>query len=44
VIGKAVGGTSYAALYHYETGDVTSLAGQLQATTRLLISGTYFTP
>lgn len=44
VIGKAVGGTSYAALYHYETGDVTSLAGQLQAATRLLISGTYFTP
>ena len=44
VIGKAVGGTSYAALYHYETGDITSLAGQLQATTRLLISGTYFTP
>lgn len=44
VIGKAVGGTSYAALYHYETGDITSLASQLQATTRLLISGTYFTP
>lgn len=42
VIGKAVGGTSYAALYAYETGDVTSLAGQLQATSRLLISGTYF--
>ena len=44
VIGKAVGGTSYAALYHYETGDITSMASQLQATTRLLISGTYFTP
>lgn len=43
LIGKAVGGTSYAALYHYETGDITSLAGQLQATSRLLISGTYFT-
>ena len=43
VIGKAVGGTSYAALYHYETGDITSLAGQLQATSRILISGTYFT-
>ena len=42
VIGKAVGGTSYAALYAYETGDITSLAGQLQATSRLLISGTYF--
>ena len=44
VIGKAVGGTSYASLYAYETGDVTSLAGQLQATSRILISGTYFTP
>ena len=44
VIGKAVGGTSYAALYHYETGDITSMASQLQATTRILISGTYFTP
>lgn len=42
VIGKAVAGTSYATLYAYETGDVTSLAGQLQATSRLLISGTYF--
>lgn len=43
VIGKAVGGTSYAALYHYENGDSTSLAGQLQATSRIVISGTYFT-
>ena len=43
VIGKAVGGTSYAALYHYETGDSTSLASHLQATSRILISGTYFT-
>ena len=43
VIGKAVGGTSYAALYHYETGDVTSMASQIQATSRILISGTYFT-
>ena len=43
VIGKAVGGTSYAALYHYETGDSTSLAPHLQATSRILISGTYFT-
>lgn len=42
VIGKAVGGTSYAEIYAYETGDVTSLAGHLQATSRLLISGTYF--
>lgn len=43
VIGKAVGGTSYATLYHYDNGDSTSLAGQLQATSRILISGTYFT-
>jgi hypothetical protein len=43
VIGKAVGGTSYAALYHYDNGDSTSLAGQLQATSRIVISGTYFT-
>ena len=43
VMAKAVGGTSYAALYHFETGNTTSLAGQLQATSRLLISGTYFT-
>jgi hypothetical protein len=43
VIGKAVGGTSYAALYHYETGDITSMASQIQATSRILISGTYFT-
>ena len=43
VIGKAVGGTSYAALYHYDNGDSTSLAGHLQATSRLIVSGTYFT-
>jgi hypothetical protein len=43
VIGKAVGGTSYAALYHYDNGDSTSLAGHLQATSRIVISGTYFT-
>jgi hypothetical protein len=43
VIGKAVGGTSYATLYHYETGDITSMASQIQATSRILISGTYFT-
>ena len=43
VIGKAVGGTSYAALYHYDNGDSTSLAPHLQATSRILISGTYFT-
>ena len=43
VIGKVVGGTSYCELSHYETGDISSLAGQLQATSRILISGVYFT-
>jgi hypothetical protein len=42
IIGKVVGGTSYAVLHHFETGDVTSLAGQLQATSRLVVSGVYF--
>ena len=43
VIGKVVGGTSYCQLSHYETGDVSSLAAQLQATSRILVSGVYFT-
>ena len=43
VIGKIVGGTSYWELSHYETGDITSLASQLQATSRILVSGVYFT-
>ena len=43
VIGKVVGGTSYCELSHYETGDISSLAGQLQATSRILVSGVYFT-
>jgi len=43
VIGKVVGGTSYCELSHYETGDITSLASQLQATSRILVSGVYFT-
>ena len=43
VIGKVVGGTSYCQLSHYETGDISSLAAQLQATSRILISGVYFT-
>jgi len=43
VIGKVVGGTSYCELSHYETGDISSLAGQLQSTSRILISGVYFT-
>lgn len=43
VIGKVVGGTSYCQLSHYETGDISSLAAQLQATSRILVSGVYFT-
>ena len=43
VIGKVVGGTSYCQLSHYENGDISSLAFQLQATSRILISGVYFT-
>jgi len=43
VIGLAVGGTSYAELSHYETGDTSSMASQLQATSRLVVSGVYFT-
>jgi hypothetical protein len=43
VIGKVVGGTSYCQLSHYENGDISSLTSQLQATSRILISGTYFT-
>ena len=43
VIGKVVGGTSYCELSHYENGDITSLAAQLQATSRILVSGVYFT-
>jgi hypothetical protein len=43
VIGKVIGGTSYCQLSHYETGDISSLASQLQATSRILVSGVYFT-
>ena len=43
VIGKVVGGTSYCELSVYETGDISSLAGALQATSRILVSGVYFT-
>jgi len=43
VIGKVVGGTSYCQLSHYETGDISSLAAQLQDTSRILVSGVYFT-
>ena len=43
VIGLAVGGTQYAELSHYENGDTSSMASQLQATSRLVVSGVYFT-
>jgi len=43
VIGKVVGGTSYCELSVYDTGDISSLAGRLQANSRILISGVYFT-
>jgi len=43
VIGKVVGGTSYCELSVYDTGDISSLAGPLQATSRILVSGVYFT-
>ncbi len=43
VIGLAVGGTQYAELSHYENGDISSMASQLQAGSRLIVSGVYFT-
>jgi len=43
VIGLAAGGTQYAELSHYENGDTSSMASQLQATSRLVVSGVYFT-
>jgi hypothetical protein len=43
VIARAINGTSYCELSHFENGDAISLAGHLQATSRLIVSGTYFT-
>ena len=43
VIARAINGTSYCELSHFENGDADSLAGHLQATSRLIVSGTYFT-
>ncbi len=43
VIGKVIGGTSYCELSVYDTGDISSLASALQATSRILVSGVYFT-
>jgi hypothetical protein len=43
VIANAVGGTQYAELSLYNSGDISSLGSHLQATSRIIISGTYFT-
>jgi hypothetical protein len=43
VIARAINGTSYCEISHFENGDAASLAGHVQATSRLIVSGTYFT-
>lgn len=43
VIARAINGTSYCELSAFETGSATSLAGHLQATSRVIVTGTYFT-
>ena len=43
IIGQAIAATSYCQISHFETGDVNSLAPHLQATSRLIVSGVYFT-
>ena len=43
IIGRVIAGTSYLELSAFETGTTSSLAGHLQATSRLIISGVYFT-
>ena len=43
VIARAINGTSYCQISHFENGDAASLADHLQATSRLIVSGTYFT-
>jgi len=43
VIARLIAGTSYLELSAFETGAATSLAAHLQATSRLIVSGTYFT-
>lgn len=42
LIGKVVGGTSYCEISVFETGSASSIAAHLQATSRLLVSGVYF--
>jgi hypothetical protein len=43
IIARVVGGTSYLELSNFETGTTSSLAGHVQATTRIIVSGVYFT-
>jgi hypothetical protein len=43
IIARLIAGTSYLELSAFENGAATSLAAHLQATSRLIVSGTYFT-
>ena len=43
IIARVVGGTNYLEFSAFETGVTSSLAGPLQATSRLIVSGVYFT-
>jgi hypothetical protein len=43
IIGRIIGGTNYLEISAFETGVTSSLAGHLQATSRLIVSGVYFT-
>jgi len=43
IIARAITGTSYCEISHFENGDAFTLANHVQATSRLIVSGTYFT-
>ena len=43
LIGRVIGGTNYCELSAFETGTTSSLGGHVQATSRLVVSGVYFT-
>jgi len=43
LIGRVIGGTNYCELSAFETGTTSSLGGHIQATSRLVVSGVYFT-
>jgi hypothetical protein len=43
VIARAINGTSYCEISAFEAGSASSLAGHLQATSRVIVTGTYFT-